>query len=172
MDALHLGPGSKVADVGAGDGYFTFHLAERVGPGGRVYAEDIDSGVLGQVRARADSEGLKQVETILGTESDPKLPLHSLDAVLIVNAYHEMDEHDAMLKGVLRSLKSGGLLAIIDKQAEPGHDHAWYHSHHRINHEVVQYEAVRDGFEFVGTRPGFERADDHSNWYFLVFRKP
>ena len=172
MDALHVIPGSKVADVGAGDGYFTFHLAERVGPTGRVYAEDIDAHVLGEIRSRAEGDKLQQIETIQGTESDPKLPANMLDAALIVNAYHEMDEHDAMLKGILRALKHGGRLGLIDKEAEAGHDHAWYHSHHRINLDLVKQEAIQDGFEFVGARPGFQRSDDSSKWYFLIFKKP
>lgn len=172
MDALRLGPGSKVADVGAGEGYFTFHLAERVGREGRVYAEDIDSGVVGDLKSAAKQRGLSQVEVIQGTENDPKLPEGALDAVLIVNAYHEMDEHDAMLKGILRALKPGGLLGIIDKEAEAGHPRSWYHSHHRIAEQVVKDEAKADGFDFAATRPGFTRSDDSTRWYFLLFAKP
>ena len=172
MDALHLSSGSKVADVGAGEGYFAFHLAERVGPQGRVYAEDIDSGVIADLKAAVKQRGLQQVEVIQGTETDPKLPADTLDAVLIVNAYHEMDEHDAMLKGILRALKPGGLLGIIDKEAEAGHPRSWYHSHHRIAEQVVKDEARQDGFDLAGSRPGFTRSDDATQWYFLLFAKP
>lgn len=172
MDALQIQAGSRVADVGAGDGYFTLHLAERVGPEGRVYAEDIDESALSQVRGAADQKGMKQVETILGSASDPKLPAKSLDAVLIVNAYHEMDEHDAMLAGIRSALKHGGRLGIIDKESEAGHERAWYHSHHRIAKSVVRQEAEHDGLRFLGERRGFQRPSDGSNWYFLIFQNP
>lgn len=172
MDALEIRAGSRVADVGAGDGYFTAHLAERVGPQGRVYAEDIDPSALAQVRGAADKKGMKQVETILGSVSDPKLPANSLDAVLIVNAYHEMDEHDAMLAGIRSALKHGGRLGIIDKESEPGHDRSWYHSHHRIAKSVVRQEAEHSGFRFVGEHRGFQRPSDGSKWYFLIFQNP
>jgi predicted methyltransferase len=171
MDALRIRAGSTVADVGAGEGYFTSRLAERVGPHGKVYAEDIDFGALARLKAAAEKNGLQQVEVVQGTESDPKLPEGALDAVLIVNAYHEMDEHDAMLHGLLRALKPGGLLGIIDKEAETGHPRGWYHSHHRIALEVVKAETAKEGFRFVGTRPGFTRADDQSKWWFAIFEK-
>jgi len=170
MDALGVTAGSSVADVGAGDGYFTWHLAERVGTKGRVYAEDIVPSVIADLKRQGQDKGLKQVEVIEGTESDPRLPAGALDAVIVVNAYHEMDEHSAMLKGIMRALKPGGRLGIIDKEAETGHDRTWYHSHHRIAKEVVRQEATGDGFEFRGEKPGFVRPPD-SKWYFLVFVK-
>ena len=171
MDALRIRAGSKVADVGAGEGYFTSRLAERVGPTGKVYAEDIDADALARLKSAVESKGLKQVETVLGTENDPKLPENTLDAALIVNAYHEMDEHDAMLRGIFRALKPGALLGIIDKESDSGHPRDWYHSHHRIALEIVKQEAEKNGFRFVGTRPGFTRADDGSKWWFAVFEK-
>ena len=109
MDALGVKAGSVVADVGCGAGYFTFHLAARVGPKGRVYAEDIKEDRLAEIRKRAQKEGVTNIETVSGAEDDPRLPLASVDVVMIVDAYHEMHHYDAMLEAVYRALKRGGL---------------------------------------------------------------
>src|SRR5215475_5527696 len=88
MDAVGVKAGSTVADVGAGEGYFTFHLAERVGTTGKVYAEDILEDRLEKIRALAAERKLTQIETVLGAADDPRLPAERMDAVLVVNAYH------------------------------------------------------------------------------------
>src|SRR5439155_6662058 len=90
MDALGVKQGSVVGDIGAGGGYFTFHLAARVGPKGKVYAEDSLESEINKVHERAAKEGLTQIVPVLGAKDDPKLPPETLDAILIVNAYHEM----------------------------------------------------------------------------------
>lgn len=172
MDVLGIGPGSRVADVGCGDGYFTFLLAARVGPRGRVEAVDIDASDLRRIRARAEAEGLGQIETIRGDVDDPKLPGGSLDAVLIVNAYHEMTAYDAMLQGIRKGLAPGGLLGIIDKKAAMGEERQDYGWRHVIPAELVRGDAARNGFEFVREAPGFVRPRyGGQEWYFLVFRK-
>ncbi len=171
MDALGLAAGSAVADIGAGRGYFTMRLADRVGPSGRVYAVDIDEGNLARLKDRAERENLKQVITVLSTTSDPKLELESLDAILVVNAFHEMREFDPMLQGMLRGLKPCGLLAIIDGEAPEGRSREDYHSRHDIPESLVRSDAERNGFRFAGKKPGF-RTGDREDWYFLVFEKP
>src|SRR5262245_13112805 len=88
MDALGVKPGYRVADLGAGYGYFTFRLAARVGADGKVYAVDIDEEAINKVRQRKEREKLEQVEPILSVSADPRLP-NDLDAVLIVDTYHE-----------------------------------------------------------------------------------
>src|SRR5262245_19380289 len=93
MDALGIKAGATVADVGAGEGYFTFRLAARVGPAGKVYAEDILEDRLEQIRALASKRKLAQIETVLGTTDDPRLPAGQMDVALVVNAYHEMREY-------------------------------------------------------------------------------
>ncbi len=114
MDALGLRPGNVVADVGCGSGYFTFHLAARVGPQGRIYAVDVDDKELAKIRRRAAKESLTQIEAILRARDNPRLSAESADAVLVVNAYHEMPDYDAMLQGLYRALKPGGLLGMIE----------------------------------------------------------
>lgn len=172
MDALGLAAGMRVADVGSGDGYFTFHLAARVGPTGKAYAVDIDDSDLGKIRRRAGKESLTQVETILGARDDPRLPPESLDVALIVNAYHEMREHDAMLAGVFRALKPGGLFGIIEAEDEPGQRRETYYDRHRMPAEVVREDAARAGFRYLGERPGFTRPRPEKKFYFLLFEKP
>lgn len=173
MDALALDAGSAVADVGCGDGYFTLHLASRVGRGGRVYAVDIDSEALETVRGKAEERDLPQVETVLGTEDDPRLPDEDLDAVLVVNAYHEMTEHDAMLAAFHRALRPGGRLAIIDKLDDPGERREAYRQRHSLPKSVVLEDARRHGFAFHSEPSGFVRPRrGGENWYFLVFEKP
>ena len=172
LDALGLKPGSFVADVGAGDGYFAFHLAARVGSLGRVYAEDILEDELAKIRSRKAKQGLGQIETILGTPSDPRLPAETLDAILVVNAYHEMPEFDAMLQGMYGALKPGGLLAIIDAQDEPGQPRSVYRERHTLPAEIVREDAARHGLRFQRELPGFSNPESKRKYHFLLFEKP
>ncbi len=172
MDALGVKPGSIVGDVGAGTGYFTFHLAERVSPRGKVYAEDIRDDQLAKIRARAAEQKLTRIETILGAPGDPRLPAGQLDAILVVNAYHEMTEYDAMLQGMYRALKPGGLLAIIDAQAKPGKKRKIYQERHRLPRQIVLEHAARNGLQFLREPPGFADPQRKRKYYFLVFEKP
>ncbi len=171
MDKLGIQAGSVVADVGAGTGYFTFHLASRVGPRGKVYAEDIEDRDLKKIRDRAADRGVAHIETILGTTRDPRLPADSLDAVLVVNAYHEMRDYDPMLQAIFQSLKPGGRLAILDQRADPGEPREKSHSKHRISEDLVKEDALRNGFRFASREPGFKDADGDA-WFFLLFEKP
>lgn len=172
MDALAVGPGSVVADVGCGEGYFSLHLARRVGAGGRVYAVDVDEEALGKLRREAKKQTLTQIEILVSAEDDPRLPAGSLDAVLIGNAYHEMRRYDAMLEAIHRALKPGGRLGIIDAATEAGKERSSYFDRHRVPAEVVRAEAERHGFRLVAERPGFTRPRDHREFWFLVFEKP
>jgi predicted methyltransferase len=167
MDELGIAAGSSVADVGAGDGYFTMHLADRVGDKGAVYAVDINSRVLATIDSRAAVRGYKQVITIQGVNDDPRLPEASLDAILIVNAYHEMVEFDAMLRAMYRALKPGGRLAVIDANAAPGLPRTQYQKDHHIPQTLVSEDAVRNGFKFRNTGEEFRNHD----WHFTVFTK-
>lgn len=171
FDGLAIKANSRVADVGSGSGYFSLRLAERVGRGGRVYAVDVNVESLQQLRTRAEREGLTQLETIHGASNDPHLP-DGLDAVLIVDAYHEFRDYDAMLQAIRRALVPGGRLVIIDGDGPAGRPRTDYHRLHRLPSALVREEAVANGFVFKGERPGFtDRAYD-KQMYFLVFEKP
>lgn len=172
MDELGIRPGSVVGDVGCGTGYFTFHFAARVGPNGKVYAEDIDVEVLRKIQAHLQKEHLKQIETIEGTSEDPKLPPDKLDAILITNAYHEMKNFDRMLQSMYRALKPGGVLGIIDHEAEPGQSRSDYQEHHRIPEQLVRDDLARNAFHFLRKEPGFESTQSGKKYYFLIFEKP
>ena len=113
MDALRIGEGSAVADLGAGGGWFTMRLANRVGPNGVVYAEDVQPEMIEAIKRRVRRANLKQVKTVLGTQSDPRLPA-PVDAVLIVDTYHEMEQSVTMLRHLARALKPKGLIGIIE----------------------------------------------------------
>ena len=115
MNDLGIKRGSAVGDVGAGGGWLTMIAAQRVGPEGRVYAEDILPKYTEFIDQRAAKAGLKNVRTILGTLDDPKLPVNTLNAVLILNAYHEFGEPLAMLKFIRAAMKPGARLAFIER---------------------------------------------------------
>ena len=118
MDVLLIGEESVVADLGAGGGWFTIRLARRA-INGRVYAEDIQREMIEAINRRVEREGLKNVRPILGTASDPALP-EPVDAVLIVDAYHEMDDPVVLLRNVAKSLKPNGRLGIVDFTKDGG----------------------------------------------------
>jgi ubiquinone/menaquinone biosynthesis C-methylase UbiE len=119
MDALLIGDGSRVADLGAGGGWFTVRLSRRVGPNGRVYAEDIQPEMIEAIDRRVTREGLRNVRTVLGTPTDPKLP-EPVDAILIVDAYHEMEQPVKLLKNISKSLKPTGMIGIVNYKKD-GH---------------------------------------------------
>jgi ubiquinone/menaquinone biosynthesis C-methylase UbiE len=113
MDHLGIAEGSLVADLGAGGGWFTIRLARRVGPNGRVYAQDIQPEMIGAIKRRVEKEELKNVSFVLGTPLDPQLP-DPVDVVLIVDAYHEMEQPQTLLRNVRKSLKPGGRVGIVE----------------------------------------------------------
>jgi ubiquinone/menaquinone biosynthesis C-methylase UbiE len=113
MDALRVAEGSTVADVGAAGGWFTMQLARRVGPNGIVYAEDIQLQMVEGIARRALRENLPWVRPILGTATDPRLPA-GIDAILIADVYHEVEDPVALLSNAARSLKPQGLIGVVD----------------------------------------------------------
>lgn len=120
MDALGIGEGSVVADVGAGGGWFTVRLARRVGPNGTVFAQDVQPQMLEAIKRRVGREGLRNVDYVQGSLDDPRLPPGRLDAVLIVDAYHELANPIELLRNVSASLKTTGRIGIVDYTLEGG----------------------------------------------------
>ena len=119
LDIGGVKPGMVVGEIGAGDGYLTFHLAARVGPNGKVYANDIvDKMALEIIRARAKEKGLVNIETILGLEEDPRFPKGSLDRVFCLNAFHEIRKPVEFLGNLVAGLKPGAKVIIHEWEAE------------------------------------------------------
>jgi len=165
MDTLKLRPGSNVADIGAGGGWFSVRAARRVagGPngGGTVYAEDINPHAVDAIHDRAVKENLPNIAAVLGTPDDPKLPADTIDAALMLRVYHEVAHPPALLANLRNSMRPGGLFGVID---HPGNG-----ADHGIDADVVRAEVERNGFRFVG-KYDFTKGDQ--NDYFLVFERP
>jgi ubiquinone/menaquinone biosynthesis C-methylase UbiE len=118
LEVLKLRPGEVVADVGAGSGYYTFRMAEKVGPTGKVLAVDIQPEMLALIRERTKAKGLSNVEPVLGTESDPKLPASAVDTILLVDVYHEFSHPYEMTEAMVKALKPGGRLVFVEYRME------------------------------------------------------
>jgi predicted methyltransferase len=115
---LKVAPGEVVADVGAGSGYFTERLAGLVGQTGRVYATDIQQGMLDLLGARVSRAKLENVTLILSDPADPKLPPNAIDMVLMVDVYHELGEPQTVLGHIRTALKPSGRLVLIEYKGE------------------------------------------------------
>lgn len=114
FDWLGIVPGMTVADIGAGSGYYTVRLAGRVGPQGRVLAQDVVPDYLAQLRSRVAQQRLMNVFVGLGEPGDPRLPRQSIDVALLIHMYHEIDQPFALLANLVPALKPGGRVGILD----------------------------------------------------------
>jgi predicted methyltransferase len=160
MAALAIGEGSHVADVGAGSGYFTEHLAREVGAGGRVFAVEISERSLSQLRRLAEDEDLNNI------------PERSLDAVLVVDAYHEMTEYEAMLSGMYNALKPGGRLVVVDHvPSDPSQSRDRQTTSHELSIDIVEEELREAGFEVLDRDEGFtQNGRNHGQWLLVARR--
>jgi ubiquinone/menaquinone biosynthesis C-methylase UbiE len=118
IEALKLQPGEIVADVGAGSGTITFPLGAKVGAKGKVYAVDIQKELLDLIRGRAKAKKVNNIELVLGTEKDPKLPAASIDLILMVDVYHEFAYPFEMTETMVKALKPGGRLVFVEFRLE------------------------------------------------------
>lgn len=114
MDALPLTPGMRVADVGAGDGYYVLRMAQRVGPTGHVYGQDIVPEYLSLLSERVEDAGLQNVTVVRGDPHDPRLPRDGVDAAILIHMYHEITDPFALLHNLAGSLKAGAPVGILD----------------------------------------------------------
>jgi predicted methyltransferase len=163
MDTLGVADGSKVADIGAGSGWFTIQLARRVGPQGVVYAQDVQQEMLNAIQRRVQFEGLLNVRTVLGRGSDPRLPATNLDAVLMVDLYHEIEDPVEMLGHLAGAIKPQGRIGVVDFKLEgggPGPD-----ADERVPPDTVTLDAERAGLQLT-------RAETFLPFqYFLIFAR-
>ena len=145
MDAIGVEPGWVIAEVGAGRGRYVVHMAERVGGAGKVYANDIDGDALEYLEHRCERDGISNVVTVLGEVTDPKLPEGALDMVYMINTYHHLEQPVELMRNIAPGLKPGGLLVIIEHDAEKLPDE----KDHTTPREVLLEQAGEAGFELV-----------------------
>jgi ubiquinone/menaquinone biosynthesis C-methylase UbiE len=120
LDDLKIADGSVVADIAAGGGWFSVQLARRVGPAGIVYAEEIQSSMIETISLRIRKENLTSIKPVLGTPTDPHLPRDSLDAVMIVNAFNDIEAPVPLLDNIRQAMKDRGVRGVIDFTAGGG----------------------------------------------------
>jgi predicted methyltransferase len=174
LDLAGVTRGSTVADVGASLGFYTVRLAREVGASGRVYAEDIDGKALSQLRERVEEAAFRNVTVVEGQPDDPKLPAGALDAVLIVNSYHEMSRHQEMLVHIRAALRPGGRLVMVEPfaPARRGESRESQEKDHRIAPELVEADLRAAGFEIVLRNEEFiVRGDKTLDWC-IAARRP
>ncbi len=162
VDALGLEPGDRVADLGAGGGYFTFRLARAVGPQGRVFAVDVDSDMLSYLEERSAEEGTPQVEVVRAAPDDAGLAPASVDLVFTVNTYHHLPERSAYFRRLAAALRPAGRVAIVDFRPGGGFWERWLGSH------ATPAGTIREEMEAAGYRLATE-LDFLERQSFLIF---
>jgi arsenite methyltransferase len=160
--ALALKAGDRVADLGAGSGYFTFRLARAVGPSGKVYAVDIDPDMIAYLGERAQEEKAPNVEIVAAKPDDPGLAPASVDLVFTSDAYHHIDNRVAYFTNVAKTLRPGGRIAVVDFN---GSGWAIRMSGHYTPEETVKKEMSDAGYRLVGKPLELEKQ------YLLVFAR-
>ena len=161
--ALDLKPGMKVADIGAGSGYYSSRMAERVAPGGVVYAVDVQPEMLDILRLQMKQQRVTNVIPVLGTETDPKLPPGALDLAIMVDVYHELEYPYEILAAIVKALKAGGRIVFVEFR---GNDpNVPIKALHTMTEAQVRKEAAAQSLEWVTTK------SDLPWQHVIVFRK-
>jgi predicted methyltransferase len=155
LELIGIMPGMIIADVGAGTGFMTMRLARRVGPTGKVYANELQPAMLEILRGKVRRQQLSNVEVVQGTEQDAKLPDSAIDLVLLVDVYHEFWRPQEMLRSIRRSLKPGGRLVLVEyRKEDPSIPIA---ATHRMSVAEARTEVESEGFTFDRLVPGLPR---------------
>ena len=166
---LGIKPGMVVCDMGCGDGYYTIELAKRVGPGGKVYAVDIQPEMLQELSRRCEQNELRNVDMILGLPHDPKLPRDlketegTLDLILMVDVYHEFSNPVEMLSAMRRSLKKDGVIALVEFRGED--PQVPIKAEHKMTKKQILKEYEANSFRLV-------KQYDRLPWQHLMFLGP
>ena len=159
MDFLHIRPGMVVADIGAGNGYYAVRLSRRVGPTGRVLAQDVVPAYLAELQQRVVQQGLANVTVGLGDPHDPRLPPQSVDLALLVHMYHEIQQPFGEMENLLPALRPGARVAIIDTTRAT--------QFHGTPPALLDCELQAVGYRRVGTLPM-----ENGTEYLAVFEPP
>lgn len=168
MKACAIKSGERIADVGAGTGFYSRLLAKTTGWDGWVYSVDIAPKFLQHIAKRATADGIENLTTVLGTDVSIRLPPESVDLVFICDTYHHFESPPQTLASIYRALKPGGRLVLIDFDRIPGKSREWLMGHVRAGKEVFKSEVIEAGFQFLDevSVEGFEEN------YLLRFTKP
>ena len=148
IQAMELRKGMLVAEIGAGTGFFSRRIAKVVGPTGRVYAQDIQPQMLEMLKGYAARERVTNIIPVLGTETDPKLPLGKIDRVLLVDVYHEFQQPEPMLAALRKVLAPGGTVTVVEYRLE-GDTASHINLDHRMSTEQVLAEWGAAGYELL-----------------------
>ena len=166
LDLMGLEPGVDVADIGAGSGFLSRLMAQRVGPGGTVYAVDIAPSLVEHIDETAKAMELDNVTAVLGDPRSPKLAEGSVDVVFIADSYHHFEFPMEMLAEVKKALRPGGLLLLIDFERIEGRSQEFVLNMVGAGKDVFTREILDAGFEFL------EEVDLLEDQYVLKFRAP
>ena len=161
--AFHLKPGIQVGDVGAGTGFYSLRIARAIAPGGVVYAEDIQPGMLERLNTNAAAQHVGNVVTVLGTESDPRLPADKLDLVVLVDVYHEFSRPQRMLDRIHDALKPDGRLILLEFRKEDSS--VPIRPEHKMSVAEARMELEAEGFKLSRVDDGLPRQ------HVLIFTK-
>ncbi len=150
VESIALAPGDRIADIGAGTGFFTALFDEQVGDEGSVFAVEISPGFLAHLRERAAREGLASVRVVEGSERSVELAPASIDVAFVCDVYHHFEHPEATLASIRQALRPGGTLVLIDFERIPGVTSEYLLQHVRAGREVFSDEIVAAGFRFQG----------------------
>ena len=164
LDLIGIAPGSVVADIGAGTGYMTLRLSQRVGAAGKVYANDVQPAMLHVIEEKVRAQRLSNVEIVQGTDADAHLPDNAIDLALLVDVYHEFSHPQQMLRSIRRSLKANGRLILVEyRKEDPRIPIA---PTHRMSVDEARTEVEAEGFKFDRVVEGLPRQ------HIIAFKKP
>lgn len=168
LQACAIKPGQRIADVGAGTGFYSRLFAKKTGWDGWVFSVDISPNFLQHIAKRATTDGIENLTTVLGTDVSIRLPPESVDLVFICDTYHHFESPTQTLASIYRALKPGGRLVLIDFERIPGVTREFLMGHVRAGKEVFQSEVIAAGFKFTDEI----KIDGFQENYLLRFEKP
>jgi len=168
LKAVNVASGDRIADIGAGTGLYSLLFAEAVGPGGHVYAIDIEPLFLDLINQRATDAGYDNVTAVFGRDNDITLPAQSVDVVFIADTYHYFSDREAIMKTVYEALKPGGSLILVEYDVVPGQPRPEGKDHVRFGKAAVISEIEYVGFE----KAAEDDVEGLTDNYFVRFTKP
>lgn len=163
VELLDLKPGMVVADIGAGVGYYSLRIAQRVGPTGKVFANEIQPEMLSLLKKRLRDQKVKNIEMVLGTERDPKLPAGSCDLILMVDVYHEFSHPQEMLRRLREALKDDGRLVLLEFRKED--PYVPIRPEHKMSVKEAKLEVEEEGYQLAQVK------EDLPWQHILIFKK-